>query len=98
MRIVALRQSQDKEAEAEDRFGHALGTQAESLAPTQPKLAMLLAAESAARVEPMSAEAQQALANARVALSGVDIVVSSIEPIPVGDVLTALVTPDGRRW
>ncbi len=63
---VALRRSQDKEAEAEDRFGHALGTQAESLAPTQPKLAMLLAAESAARVAPMSAEAQQALANAHV--------------------------------
>ena len=35
--FLVLRHSQDKEAEAEDRFGRALGTQAESLAATQPR-------------------------------------------------------------
>ena len=92
--FAALQQSRDKEAEAEERFGHALATQAESLAPTRPKLALLLAAESAARVEPITAEAQNAIVTAREALAASDIV-PNLEPIPVGDVLTALVSPDG---
>jgi WD40 repeat protein len=92
--FVALRQSQHNEAQAEIRFARGLATQAESLAPTRPKLALALAAESAARVHPIPAEAQQAMATARMALSSSDIVASS-EPIPVGDALTTLVTPDG---
>jgi len=93
--FLALRQSRDNEAEAEDRFGRALGTQAESLAATQPKLALLLAAESAARVEPISAEAQRAMTDARMALAETH-VVPSAEPVPVGDILTVLITPDGE--
>ena len=61
--FAALQQSKDKEAEAEERFVRSLATQAESLAPTRPKLALLLAAESAARLEPITPEAQNAIAN-----------------------------------
>jgi WD40 repeat protein len=92
--FAALQQSRDKEAEAEERFVRALATQAESLAPTSPKLALLLAAESAARLEPITPEAQSAIVNAREAMAASDIV-PDFEPIPVGDVLTALVSPDG---
>ena len=92
--FVALRQSRDHEAEAENRFARGLATQAESLASTHPKLALALAAESAARLDPIPAEAQDAIVTARLALSASDIVPNS-EPIPVGDVLTTLVTPDG---
>jgi WD40 repeat protein len=92
--FLALRRSQDKAAEAEERFVHALATQADSLAKTRPKLALLLAAESAARRAPVSPEAQNAIVSARVALAMSDIVPNG-EPIPVGDVLTVLVTPDG---
>jgi WD40 repeat protein/tRNA A-37 threonylcarbamoyl transferase component Bud32 len=92
--FVALRQSQHNEAKADNRFARGLATQAESLAPTRPKLALALAVESAARVDPIPAEAQQAMATAREALARSDIVASS-EPIPVGDALTTLVTPDG---
>ena len=72
----------------------ALATQADSLAETRPKLALLLAAESAARARADTAEAQNAIVSARVALAQSDIVPNG-EPIPVGDALTALVTPDG---
>lgn len=92
--VVALRQSQHNEAEAEQRFARGLATQAESLASTRPKLALALAAESAARLDPIPPEAQRAMVTARIALAASDIV-SSSEPIPVGDVLTTLVTPDG---
>ncbi len=92
--FAALQQSKDKEAEAEERFVHALATQAESLAPTRPKLALLLAAESAARLEPITPEAQNAIVNARETMAASDIV-PDLEPIPVGDVLTTLVSPDG---
>jgi WD40 repeat protein/serine/threonine protein kinase len=92
--VVALRQSQDNEAEAEARFARALATQAESLATSRPKLALALAAESAARMDPVPAEAQAAMVTARATLDASDIVPDS-EPIPVGDVLTTLMTPDG---
>ncbi len=92
--FLALRRSQDKAAEAEERFVHALATQADSLAETRPKLALLLAAESAARRAPATPEAQNAIVSARLALARSDIVPNG-EPIPVGDVLTVLVTPDG---
>ncbi len=92
--FFALRQSQHNEAEAERRFARGLATQAESLAPTRPKLALALAVESAARLDAIPAEAQQAIVMARLALAASDIVAAS-EPIPVGDALTALVTPDG---
>lgn len=92
--FAALGRSQDKEAEAEQRFAHALATQAESLATTQPKLALALATESAARATPISAEAQRAIVSARQTLSSSRIVPDG-EPIPVGDVLTTVVTPDG---
>ncbi len=94
--FTALRRSQDKEAEAEDRFARGLATQAESIATTRPKLALLLAAESAARLHPTDAEAQRAIVLARSTLSASDIVPRN-EPIPVGDVLTAVLTPDGTR-
>ena len=92
--VVALRQAQDNESEAEERFAHALATQAESLATSRPKLALALAAESAARIEPVPPEAQAAIVNARATLAASDIVPDS-EPMPVGDVLTTLMTPDG---
>jgi WD40 repeat protein/serine/threonine protein kinase len=92
--FLALRQSRDNEAEAEERFARGLATQAASLAETHPKLALNLAAESAARLDPIPAEAQQAIVTARLTLAASDIVPSS-EPIPVGDVLTTLITPDG---
>ena len=92
--FAALENSQDKEPEAQERFARGLATQAESIATTRPKLALLLAAESAARVRPIDAEAQRAIVLARDTLSGADIVPNN-EPIPVGDVLTAVVTPDG---
>ena len=92
--FAALQQSKDKEAEAEERFVRSLATQAESLAPTRPKLALLLAAESAARLEPITPEAQNAIANARETMAASDII-PDLEPIPVGDVLTTLVSPDG---
>ncbi len=92
--FAALERSQDKEREAQERFARGLATQAESIATTRPKLALLLAAESAARVRPIDAEAQRAIVLARDALSAADIVPNS-EPIPVGDVLTTVVTPDG---
>lgn len=91
---VALRQSRDNEAEAENRLAHSLATQAEALASTQPKLALALAAESAARLDPAPPEAQHAMVTARLALANSPIVPNG-EPIPVGDVLTALVTADG---
>ncbi|MDQ1521802.1 MAG: hypothetical protein QOI55_2875, partial [Actinomycetota bacterium] len=90
----ALQRSQDKEAEAEQRFAHALATQAESIAGTRPKLALALAAESAARAKPISAEAQRAIVSARQTLTSSNVLPNS-EPIPVGDVLTTTITPDG---
>ena len=84
--FLALKQSQDNEEEAEQRFAHGLATQAESLASTQPKLAAL-AAEDRARLDQMPAEAQQAMVTARMAMAATKIVPNG-EPIPVGDVLT----------
>ena len=92
--FLALKQSRDKEAEAEQRLAHGLATQAESLASTQPKLALALAAEAGARLPQMPAEAQQAMVTARLALAATRSSPNG-EPIPVGDVLTVIVTPDG---
>ena len=47
-----------------------------------------------ARVEPITAEAQQAIVDRARCAGGVR-TSFELEPIPVGDVLTALVTPDG---
>jgi WD40 repeat protein len=92
--FAALQRSRDKEREAEQRFAHALATQAEAIATSRPKLALALAAESAARAKPISAEAQRAIVSARDTLSASEITPNG-EPIPVGDVLTTLLTPDG---
>jgi WD40 repeat protein/serine/threonine protein kinase len=90
----ALRQSRHNESEAENRLAHGLATQAESLASTQPKLALALAAESGARLDQMPSEAQRAMVTARLAMATSKIVPNG-EPIPVGDVLTVVLTPDG---
>ncbi len=92
--FVALRQSRHNEAEAEKRLAHGLATQADSLASTQPKLALALAAEAGARLDQMPPEAQRAMVTARLAMAATMIVPNG-EPIPVGDVLTVVVTPDG---
>lgn len=93
--FVALRDARDNEAEANRRFVQALATEANSIAFAQPNLAMLLAAESAARAEgPAPAEARNALIQARVALTEMDVVPSGIV-LPVGDALTLTLTPDG---
>jgi WD40 repeat protein len=92
--FVALGHSRDNETEAEERLARGLATQGEALASTNPKLALALAAESAARVDPIPPEAQQAMAIARQSLSRQRIVPGS-DPIPVGDVVTSVVTPDG---
>jgi WD40 repeat protein/serine/threonine protein kinase len=94
--FVALRASRENEAEANRRFVQGLATEASSIASAQPKLALLLAAESAARADgPAPAEARAALVRARIALTGRDIVPSGVV-VPVGDALTATVTPDGK--
>ena len=67
--FAALRQSRDNEAEAENRLARGLATQAEALASTQPKLALALAAESAARLDPSPPEAQRAMVTARLAMA-----------------------------
>ena len=92
--FAALQQSQDKEAEAEERFVRALATQAESLAPTRPKLALLLAAESAARLEPITAEAQSAIVTARAGDGASDIVPTSSR-FPSATCSRPCVSPDG---
>ena len=61
-----------------------------------PKLALLLAAESAARLEPITAEAQKAIVTARRGARRVGHR-PELEPIPVGDVLTTLFTRTDRR-
>ncbi|MDQ1460786.1 MAG: hypothetical protein QOI08_2270, partial [Actinomycetota bacterium] len=92
--LLALRTSRKNETLAQARFARALATQADSLASTQPKLALLLAAESAARSDPVSREARDALVDARVTLAQSDITPSE-SPIPVGDVQSVALTSDG---
>jgi WD40 repeat protein len=95
--VVALRQSRHNEAQAEARFVGALATQAASLAVDQPRLALALAAESAARATAADPEALGALVEARSALATADFV-SESSPIPVGDALTVAMAPNGEHF
>ena len=93
--FVALGDARDNEAEANRRFVQALATEANSMASAQPNLALLLAAESAARADgPAPAEARNAVIQARAALTDADIAPSGVV-LPVGDALTLTVAPDG---
>ena len=95
--VVALRQSRHNESQAEARFVGALATQAASLAVDQPRLALALAAESAARASSADPEALGALVEARSALATADFVPES-SPIPVGDALTVVMAPNGKQF
>ena len=93
--FVALRRSQDNEAEAEDRFAAASPPRPSPSRETHPKLALLLGGgERGAASRRLPPKPSKRSSSARVALASSDIVPNG-EPIPVGDVLTALVTPDG---
>ena len=93
--FVALGDARDNEAEANRRFVQALATEANSIAFAQPNLALLLAAESAARADgPAPSEARNALIQARTALAETDVAPSGVV-LPVGDALTLTLTPDG---
>jgi WD40 repeat protein/serine/threonine protein kinase len=93
--FVALGDARDNEAEANRRFVQALATEANSIASAQPNLALLLAAESAARADgPAPAEARNALIQARAALAEADVAPSGVV-LPVGDALALTLTPDG---
>ena len=93
--FVALRQSQDKEAEAEDRFGRALGNAGRvARADAAEARAAARRRERGARRADHRRSAAGDRERARRAVAASDIVPEP-EPIPVGDVLTVLVTPDG---
>lgn len=93
----ALRQSRANEDEAQRRFVGAIATQAASLAHDDPRLALALAVESAARVDPIDPEAQDAMVTARDALAS-SYVVAAGSPVAVGDAPTVTMSPRGDRF
>ncbi|MGZ8765440.1 MAG: WD40 repeat domain-containing protein, partial [Acidimicrobiia bacterium] len=81
---------------ANERFARALATQSMSASPDDPLLGIGLAAESISRSAPPLAEARSALVEARVARADAKVPVPFGAPLPVGDALTATLSPDGE--
>ena len=100
---IALAGSRRDARAARDASGRATEQLARNLAAlsttnrdSDPYLATVLAAESVARSDPPSVEGRQALVESRAALGG-DRLVPFGDPVQVGDALTVVVDPAGRR-
>lgn len=82
--------------EADNRFSLALGAVADGLARDDPRLALFLAGEAAARAgaEPPGHDARSAMVAARLQLAGIAPHLLG-SPIQVGDALSLAMRPDG---
>lgn len=97
--LGALRRSQTNERAALAQQVQTLADAAGSSASTEPLLATALALESMTRADPTLATARDALIQARVELDrNREIPQPFGRPVPVGDMLSIVVTPDGERF